>query len=93
MSTAFKGSNCAICGQPTESDAFKYEARGCGACAAATRRSAGTVLRHWTTNGSAFIGKATTATTEAGDWGLADARQRNLVASRLKALSIGVGAQ
>jgi len=49
------------------------------------------VLRHWTTNGSAFIGKATT-TTVMGDWGLADGRQRNLVASRLKSLSIGVGA-
>jgi hypothetical protein len=50
------------------------------------------VLRHWTTNGSTFIGKATTTTTEVGDWGLADGRQRNLVASRLKSLSIGVGA-
>jgi hypothetical protein len=92
MGTVSKRSNCSICGRPTESDVLQYGTRSCGACAAAAQRRAGTVLRHWTTNGSAFIGKATTATTEAGDWGLANGRQRNLVASRLKALSIGVGA-
>lgn len=74
-----------------ESGVLEVGARSCGACAATARRRAGTVLRHWTTNGPAFIGKATT-TTEIGDWGLADGRQRNLVASRLKSLSSGVGA-
>jgi hypothetical protein len=92
MATEFKRSKCAICGRPTESDVLKDGTRSCRACAAVAQRRAGTVLRHWTTNGSAFIGKATTTTTEVGDWGLADGRQRNLVASRLKSLSIGVGA-
>jgi hypothetical protein len=94
MGTEFKRSNCAVCGQPMESDVLEDGANGtrsCRACAAAARRRAGTVLRHWTTNGLVFKGRATT-TSEMGDWGLADGRQRNLVAARLKSLSSGVGA-
>jgi hypothetical protein len=49
------------------------------------------VLRHWTTNGPAFVEKATTAAVE-GDWGLADSRQISLIASKLKSLVSGVGA-
>ena len=40
----------------------------------------------------AFVGKATTRVSGAGDWGLADSRQRNLVASKLRSLAVGVGA-
>lgn len=75
-----------------KSDVLEDGAGTCTACSASTRRRAGTVLRHWTTNGLAFMGKATTTTTEMGDWGLADGRQRNLVASKLKSLSSAVGA-
>ena len=92
MSTEFKRSDCAICRQPMESDALRVGAGKCPACADAARRRTGTVLRHWTTNDSAFMGKAKTTTAEAGDWGLADGRRRNLVVSKLKSLSIGVGA-
>ena len=56
------------------------------------RARAGRTLRHWTTDGLAFVGKATTTAFEPGDWGLADGRQRNLVASRLKSLIREVGA-
>jgi hypothetical protein len=92
MGIEFKRSICAVCRQSMESDVLQEPARTCRACTAAARPRAGTLLRHWTTNGSAFMGKATTTTREAGDWGLADGRQRNLVASRLKSISIGVGA-
>jgi hypothetical protein len=74
------------------SDVLKDGNKSCGACVATARRRTGTVLRHWTTNGLAFMGKATTTTTEMGDWGLAHGRQRNLVASKLRSLSNGVGA-
>jgi hypothetical protein len=60
--------------------------------APSVRARAGRTLRHWTTNDLAFVGKATTTASEPGDWGLADGRQRNLVASRLKSLARGVGA-
>ena len=56
------------------------------------RSRSGRTLRHWTTNGLASVGKATTRVCGAGDWGLADSRQRNLVASKLRSLAVGVGA-
>ena len=56
------------------------------------RSRPGRVLRHWTTNHLESVGKATTRASEAGDWGLADGRQRNLVASRLKSLAGRQGA-
>jgi hypothetical protein len=49
------------------------------------------VLRHWTTNGPAFVGKATTAAV-VGDWGLAGSRRISLIGSKLKSLASGVGA-
>jgi len=52
----------------------------------------GRILRHWTTNDQVFMGKATTTVSEVGDWGLADGRRRNLIASRLKSLAGKVGA-
>jgi hypothetical protein len=93
MGTEIKRSKCAVCGRPMETDVLEDgTSRGCGACAATAQRRAGTVLRHWTTNDSAFMGKASTRPTEAGDWGLAAGRQRNLVAAKLSSLSGGVGA-
>jgi len=56
------------------------------------RSRAGRVLRHWTTNHLESVGKATTMASGAGDWGLADGRQRRLVASRLKSVAGGIGA-
>ena len=53
---------------------------------------AGRILRHWTTNHLESVGKATTTPSGAGDWGLAEGRQRNLVASRLKSLARRTGA-
>ena len=87
MGTEFKRADCATFRRPTESDVLRNGSR-----TAAARRRAGSVLRHWTTNGSVFMGKATTTTTDAADWGLADSRQLNVLASRLKSLSTGVGA-
>jgi hypothetical protein len=55
------------------------------------RSRSGRILRHWTTNDLVFMGKATT-TAEKGDWGLADARRRNLIASKLKLFASGAGA-
>ena len=55
------------------------------------RARAGRILRHWTTNGLASTGKATTTASGAGDWGLADGRQRNLVASKLRSFASGTG--
>jgi len=55
------------------------------------RARAGRTLRHWTTNDLAFMGKATTTASGSGDWGLADARRRNLVASKLRSFAAGVG--
>jgi len=55
------------------------------------RARAGRTLRHWTTNHLESVGKTTTTTSGAGDWGLADGRQRNLVASRLKSLVGRIG--
>jgi len=52
----------------------------------------GRTLRHWTTNHLESMGKATTTASGAGDWGLADGRQRNLVATRLKSLAGRPGA-
>ena len=83
--------HCTICGHLLGYDGFQYPVRTCEACAASARRRKGTVLRHWTTNGPAFMGKATTAAV-VGDWGLADSRQTNLIASKLKSLASGVGA-
>jgi hypothetical protein len=56
------------------------------ASAQSDRPRAGRILRHWTTNDLVFMGKATTTASEM-DWGLADARKRNLIASKLKSLS------
>jgi hypothetical protein len=76
-----------------ESDVLNDGTTGsCGACAVTAQRRSGAVLRHWTTNDSAFMGKASTRPTEAGDWGLAAGRQRNLVAAKLSSLSSGAGA-
>jgi hypothetical protein len=70
--------------------------KNCGNCAAQAvmpvRREAGRVLRHWTTNVLAFRGKTTLAGSDSADWGLADSRRLNLLASKLKSLSSGVGA-
>ena len=55
------------------------------------RSRAGRTLRHWTTD-LAFVGDTTTTASGADDWGLADGRQRNLLASRLKSLAGRVGA-
>lgn len=55
--------------------------------ATSDRPRAGTVLRHWTTNDLVFMGKATTTSSEMADWGLANGRKRNLVASKLKSLA------
>ncbi len=74
-----------------DSDVLQDRVRTCEACALSARRRTGTVLRHWTTNGPAFVGKATT-TAVAGDWGLADSRRISLIASKLKSLASGVGA-
>jgi hypothetical protein len=52
----------------------------------------GRVLRHWTTDHIASVGKTTTTSSGSGDWGLAEGRQRNLVASRLKSLAGRIGA-
>jgi hypothetical protein len=38
------------------------------------------------------MGKATTTASEMGDWGLADARRLDLIASKLKSLASGAGA-
>ena len=46
----------------------------------------------WRTNHLESVGKATTRASGAGDWGLADGRQRNLMASRLKSLAGRIGA-
>lgn len=51
----------------------------------------GRILRHWTTNDQVLVGKATTSASRAGDWGLADSRKRNLIASKLKSLAAGTG--
>ena len=59
--------------------------------APSARPRAGTILRHWTTNDLVFMGKATTTASDMGDWGLADARRRNLIASKLKSLAGGAG--
>jgi hypothetical protein len=50
------------------------------------------ILRHWTTNSRVFLGKTTTRSSEAGDWGLADSRRVNLLASKLKSLVGPAGA-
>jgi CxxC motif-containing protein (DUF1111 family) len=55
------------------------------------RDRAGRTLRHWTTNPLASVGKATTTAAGGGDWGLADGRQRNLVASKLRSFARAVG--
>jgi hypothetical protein len=52
---------------------------------------AGRILRHWTTNVLAFKGKTTTARSQMTDWGLADARRLNLVASKLRSLAAPAG--
>ncbi len=54
---------------------------------ASVRARAGLTLRHWTTNHLESVGKTTTTASGTGDWGLADGRERNLVASRLKSLA------
>jgi hypothetical protein len=56
------------------------------------RPRTGTVLRHWTTDDLVFMGKATTTSSAMADWGLADARKRNLIASKLKSLAGRAGA-
>jgi hypothetical protein len=70
--------------------------KNCGNCAGQAgmppvRPGAGRVLRHWTTNVLAFRGKTTLAASDGADWGLADSRRLNLLASKLKSLSSGVG--
>jgi hypothetical protein len=91
MATEFKRLSCAICGHPLDSDGLQDQVRTCEACAASAWRRKGTVLRHWTTNGPAFVGKATTAAV-VGDRGLADSRRISLIGSKLKSLASGVGA-
>jgi hypothetical protein len=51
----------------------------------------GRILRHWTTNALVFMGKATTKTSNVGDWGLAHGRRLNLIGSKLKSLAGGAG--
>jgi hypothetical protein len=53
----------------------------------AARPRSGKILRHWTTNDQVFVGKSTTSASRRGDWGLADARRLNLIASKLKSLA------
>ena len=74
-----------------DSDGLQDQVGTCEACAASVRRRKATVLRDWTINGPAFVGKATTAA-EVGDWGLADSRRISLIGSKLKSLASGVGA-
>lgn len=57
----------------------------------AAPRPGETVLRHWTTDVLALQGP-TRAAGNAGDWGLADSRRRNLLGSKLKSLSRGIAA-
>ena len=49
-------------------------------------RNAGTVLRYWTTDPIALIGKATTTALGASDWGVAEGRTLRSVATRLRSL-------
>lgn len=91
MASEFKRPHCAMCGHPLDSDGLQDRVGTCEACAASARRRKGTVLRHWTTNGLAFVGKATTAAV-VGDWDLAGSRRISLIASKLKSLASGVGA-
>ena len=50
------------------------------------RRNAGTVLRYWTTDPLALMGKATTTAQGSTDWGVADGRELRSVATRLRAI-------
>jgi hypothetical protein len=89
--TDFEQSKCAACGASVEADGFRGGDR-CEACAGraarpSTRPRSGTILRHWTTNVGALRGNATATRSDASDWGLADARRRNLLASKLKSLA------
>lgn len=83
---------CVSCGRASE--AISGGVRACR-CASretpATPPRAETVLRHWTTDVEALRGP-TRAGGSAGDWGLADSRRRNLLGSKLKSLSSGIGA-
>jgi len=58
MATEFKRLHCAICGHPLDSDGLQDRVGTYEACAASARRRKGTVLRHWTTSGPAFVGKS-----------------------------------
>jgi len=49
-------------------------------------RNAGTLLRYWTTDPLAFMGKATTTAPGASDWGVADGRRLRSLATRLGSL-------
>ncbi len=97
MATESRQSKCASCKRPMDADARPDGVTACVSCAAlasvpSVRPRAGTILRHWTTNVLAFKGKTTATRSEMADWGLADARSRNLIASRLKSLVGAVGA-
>lgn len=64
----------------------------CTRCAAVAdeppaRPRGGRLLRHWTTDDQVFMGKTTTTPSRTADWGLADARKLNLIASKLKSLT------
>lgn len=50
------------------------------------RRDAGRVLRYWTTDAFAFMGKNTTTAPGSTDWGVADGRTLRVVAARLRSL-------
>jgi hypothetical protein len=50
------------------------------------RRNAGTVLRYWTADTLAFMGKGTTTATGAADWGVAAGRKLRILATRLESL-------
>lgn len=49
-------------------------------------RNAGKVLRYWTTDPLAFMGKDTTTAPGSTDWGVADGRTLRVVATRLRSL-------
>jgi hypothetical protein len=49
-------------------------------------RNAGTVLRYWTTDPLALMGKSTTTAEGSTDWGVADGRTLRVVATKLRSL-------
>jgi hypothetical protein len=90
-------SNCERCGTAIDTRVSQDGTAKCDICtsldrAPSVRSTSGRILRHWTTNDLVFMGKATTTASEVGDWGLADARRLNLIASKLKSLAGRAGA-